>query len=68
MLRQLGLTRIQLLTNNLEKIEALREAGIEVVAGHRLIGVVNRHNARYVHAKRERAGHLVPQINLDEIQ
>lgn len=67
MLRHLGLTRIQLLTNNLEKIEALRKAGIEVVGGQRLIGAVNRHNARYVHAKRERAGHLMPEINMDEI-
>lgn len=67
MLQQLGMTRIQLLTNNLEKIEALRQAGIEVVGGQRLIGAVNRHNARYVHAKRERAGHLMPQVNMDEI-
>nr|WP_298721297.1 GTP cyclohydrolase II RibA [uncultured Steroidobacter sp.] len=67
MLRHLGLTRIQLLTNNLDKIEALRNAGIEVVGGQSLIGAVNRHNARYVHAKRERAGHLLPEINLDEI-
>ncbi|WP_129646228.1 GTP cyclohydrolase II [Peristeroidobacter agariperforans] len=67
MLRHLGMTRIQLLTNNVEKIEALRSAGIEVVGGQRLIGAVNRHNARYVHAKRERAGHLMPAINLDEI-
>lgn len=67
MLRQLGLTRIQLLTNNLEKIEALRKAGIDVVGGQRLIGAVNRHNARYVHAKRERAGHLMPAINMDEL-
>lgn len=67
MLRHLGLTRIQLLTNNTQKIEALRAAGIDVVGGQRLIGAVNRHNARYVHAKRERAGHLMPEINLDEI-
>jgi GTP cyclohydrolase II len=67
MLRHLGMTRIQLLTNNLEKIEALQNAGIEVVAGHRLIGAVNRHNVRYVHAKRERAGHLMPEIDLDAI-
>lgn len=67
MLRHLGMTRIQLLTNNLDKIEALRNAGIEVVGGQSLIGAVNRHNARYVHAKRERAGHLLPEINLDEI-
>lgn len=67
MLRHLGMTRIQLLTNNLDKIEALRREGIEVVGGQRLIGAINRHNARYVHAKRERAGHLMPEINMDEI-
>lgn len=67
MLRHLGLTRIQLLTNNLEKIQALQKAGIEVVAGQRLMGAINRHNVRYVHAKRERAGHLMPEINMDEI-
>lgn len=67
MLRHLGLTRIQLLTNNLEKIESLQKAGIEVLAGQRLIGAINRHNVRYVHAKRERAGHLMPEIDLDEI-
>lgn len=67
MLRQLGMTRIQLLTNNLEKIESLRKSGIEVIGGQRLLGPVNRHNARYVHAKRERAGHLMPEINMDEI-
>jgi GTP cyclohydrolase II len=65
MLRHLGMTRIRLLTNNLDKIEALREEGIDVVGGQRLIGAVNRHNARYVHAKRERAGHLMPEIDMD---
>lgn len=65
MLRHLGMTRIRLLTNNLDKIEALRKEGIDVVGGQRLIGAVNRHNARYVHAKRERAGHLMPEIDMD---
>ncbi|HEY6643944.1 GTP cyclohydrolase II [Povalibacter sp.] len=66
MLKHLGMTRIRLLTNNLNKIEGLSNAGIEVVGGQRLIGAVSRHNARYLHAKRERAGHLMPEINLDE--
>jgi GTP cyclohydrolase II len=65
MLRHLGLTRIHLLTNNLEKIEALQEAGIEVVTGQRLLGAVNRHNVRYIRAKRERAGHLMPEIKVE---
>ncbi len=65
MLRQLGMTRIHLLTNNLEKIDALQKAGIEVVAGERLLGAVNRHNVRYIRAKRERAGHLMPEIKIE---
>lgn len=67
MLRHLGVTRIQLLTNNLEKISALQDAGIEVVSGQRLIGAVNRHNVRYINAKRERAGHLVPETNVETL-
>lgn len=67
MLRQLGVMRIQLLTNNLEKIHALQASGIEVVSGQRLLGTVNRHNVRYISAKRERAGHLMPEINAEEL-
>jgi GTP cyclohydrolase II len=65
MLQYLGLTRIHLLTNNLEKIEALQQAGIEVVTGQRLLGTVNRHNVRYIRAKRERAGHLMPEVRIE---
>lgn len=65
MLRHLGLTRIHLLTNNLEKIDALQKQGIEVVGGQRLLGAVNRHNVRYIRAKRERAGHLMPEIKVE---
>lgn len=66
MLRQLGMMRIQLLTNNPEKIGALERAGIQVLGGHRLVGAVNRHNARYIRAKRERAGHLMPDVKFEE--
>jgi GTP cyclohydrolase II len=58
MLRALGVTRIRLLTSNPWKVRALRAAGIEVVAQEPLHGRVNRHNARYLRAKQERAGHL----------
>ena len=58
MLRELGFTRIRLLTNNPHKIDALRAAGIEVVDREPLLAPVNRHNARYVRTKRQRAGHL----------
>ncbi len=58
MLCALGVTRIRLLTSNPWKVRALRAAGIDVVAQEPLHGRVNRHNARYLRAKQERAGHL----------
>lgn len=58
MLRALGVRRIRLLTSNPWKVRALRAAAIEVVAQEPLHGRVNRHNARYLRAKQERAGHL----------
>jgi GTP cyclohydrolase II len=57
MLRALGHTRIKLLTNNPQKIAALRAAGIEVVERLALHGPVNGHNARYIQTKQQ-AGHL----------
>lgn len=57
MLRTLGVTRVQLLTNNPEKVGALREAGIDVAGRRPLYGTLNRHNLPYVKAKMQRAGH-----------
>lgn len=57
MLRTLGVTRVQLLTNNPEKVGALREAGVDVVDRRPLYGTLNRHNLPYVKAKMQRAGH-----------
>ncbi len=57
MLKALGHTRIHLLTNNPQKIEALRSHGIEVVDRLPLPGPMNSHNERYLRTKRE-SGHL----------
>lgn len=57
MLQALGHGRIQLLTNNPQKIEALRQAGIEVVERLPLHAQVNAHNERYIRTKQQ-AGHL----------
>ena len=57
MLQYLGVSRVQLLTNNPEKVRAVREGGIEVVDRQPLYGTLNRHNLRYVKAKVQRAGH-----------
>ncbi|MBN1239216.1 MAG: GTP cyclohydrolase II [Gammaproteobacteria bacterium] len=61
LLRQLGVSRIRLMTNNPHKIAALRAHGIDVVGRLSLIGRANRHNERYLRAKRERAGHLAEE-------
>ena len=57
MLQHIDISRIQLLTNNPEKIRAVREGGIEVVDRQPLYGTLNRHNLRYVTTKVQRAGH-----------
>jgi membrane glycosyltransferase len=56
-LRHLGVARVRLLTNNPEKLQALENAGIEVVDRTPLHGTLNRHNLPYVRAKVQRAGH-----------
>jgi GTP cyclohydrolase II len=59
MLRQLGVTRVRLLTNNPEKIRAVQQAGIEVVANERVLGRLMPENVRYLASKRDRAGHFI---------
>jgi GTP cyclohydrolase II len=56
-LEQLGIERIELLTNNPEKMRAMRDAGIQVEFRQPLHGTLNRHNLPYVRAKVKRAGH-----------
>ena len=60
MLELLGVRQVRLLTNNLEKVVALEDAGVRVIerVGHAL--PANPHNERYLATKRDRAGHLLP--------
>lgn len=62
MLRALGIQRIELYTNNPEKVRALRGAGIEVASRQPLYGALNRHNRPYVRAKVHRAGHWLEDM------
>jgi GTP cyclohydrolase II len=57
MLRDLGIGRVRLYTNNPRKVEALEESGIEVVERVHIGAPVNPHNERYIRTKQERAGH-----------
>ena len=64
MLNQLGVTRVQVMTNNPVKIGALKEAGLEVVSDRRILGRKTDQNVRYLASKRDRAGHF---IEVDEV-
>ena len=59
MLRQLGVKHVRLITNNPEKIAALREAGLDVVSDQRVLGRPTAENVRYLASKRDRAGHII---------
>lgn len=62
MLKQLGISRIRLLTNNPHKIDFLRRAGLDVVDRVALLAPVNAFNAHYVQTKHERAGHFAQAL------
>ncbi len=67
MLHHLNVHRVQLLTNNPEKMRALQEGGIQVVARRALHGELNRHNLPYVAAKVHRAGHWLGSMVSDPL-
>jgi GTP cyclohydrolase II len=58
MLTLLGYRKVRLLTNNPDKVEALKKAGIDVVARVRHAFPSNAHNRAYLETKRTRSGHL----------
>jgi GTP cyclohydrolase II len=58
MLRELGLSRVRVLTNNPDKVAALEACGIRVVARVAHAFPANEHNGRYLRTKAERFGHL----------
>jgi 3,4-dihydroxy 2-butanone 4-phosphate synthase/GTP cyclohydrolase II len=59
-LHDLGVTDVVLLTNNPQKVAALRALGLDVVAVERLHGPMGEDNERYLVTKRERMGHDIP--------
>ncbi len=67
MLKLLGFTSVRLMTNNPRKIEALREAGLEVVSTHRVLTRPTAHNEKYLTAKRDKGGHLLGDMALDGV-
>lgn len=58
-LRDLGVRRIRLLTNNPRKLAGLKAHGLEIVERVPLIAAANQDNRHYLHVKREKLGHLL---------
>ena len=61
-LKDLGLQRIRLLTNNPKKTEAfsLRSYDLEVVDQVPILSPPNKYNAHYLATKRDKLGHQIP--------
>src|ERR1700678_227379 len=57
-LRSLNTRSLQLMTNNPEKIQAVRSAGIEIARRVSADVPANPHSAQYLATKRNRLGHL----------
>jgi GTP cyclohydrolase II len=62
MLKMIGAMRVQLLTNNPGKLEALTEGGVEVCARIPLHTPINPDNRRYLATKAARAGHWLDDM------
>ncbi|GIW95771.1 MAG: GTP cyclohydrolase-2 [Pirellulaceae bacterium] len=63
-LKDLGLSKVRLLTNNRKKVEALFNArgfGLEVVDQIPIVSPANPYNAHYLATKRNKLGHLLPE-------
>lgn len=61
-LRDLGVGRVRLLSNNPTKVDALTSLGIEVSERVPLAGGVTAENLRYLRTKRDRMGHDLPWL------
>jgi 3,4-dihydroxy 2-butanone 4-phosphate synthase/GTP cyclohydrolase II len=62
-LKDLGLRKIRLLTNNPKKIDAFLSGGfdLEVVDQIPIVPPIHEHNAKYLATKREKMGHTLPE-------
>jgi 3,4-dihydroxy 2-butanone 4-phosphate synthase/GTP cyclohydrolase II len=61
-LKDLGLSKIRLLTNNPKKTDAFIYGGfdLQVVDQVPIVGPIHEHNAKYIAAKRDKMGHKLP--------
>lgn len=57
-LKELGVTKVRLLSNNPDKVEALERAGVEVVERIPCEVIASPHAEEYLKTKKEKLGHL----------
>jgi GTP cyclohydrolase II len=62
MLAHLGIESVRIMTNNPDKVDALRKLGVEVVGRVPVVVPANPHSARYLEAKRLRMEHDLPAV------
>jgi len=60
-IRDLGIRRVRLLTNNPQKIEGLERYGVEVVARNSIEAEPRADNIHYLRTKRRKLGHLLDE-------
>ncbi|HTN55108.1 MAG TPA: GTP cyclohydrolase II [Microbacterium sp.] len=63
-LSDLGISRVRLLTNNTDKVDKLRELGLDVIEQVPLIVGVGPNNHQYLETKRDRMGHIIGEAEL----
>ncbi|HMH58232.1 MAG TPA: 3,4-dihydroxy-2-butanone-4-phosphate synthase [Galbitalea sp.] len=59
-LEDLGISQVRAITNNPEKLRQLEERGITVLERVPLVVGVGEYNEKYLEAKRDRMGHVLP--------
>jgi len=63
-LNQLGVKKVELMTNNPEKLKAFADSGIDVVKQTPVLSSVCRHNVAYLQTKKEVLGHWLNNLDL----
>ena len=58
-LRDLGVSKMELMTNNPKKIVGLEQYGLEIVRRVPIVIESNEHNRKYLSVKRDKLGHLL---------
>ncbi len=65
-LKQLGLRRIRLMSNNPEKIAAVQRAGIEIVERVSIEVEPHENSLGYMKTKKEKLGHLLDNVGAED--